>query len=232
MDSKAPSFWMKWRWRLSALFHRYWRKDEFRAEHRLWLAAEGDRLLRLQYPLDPSSTVFDVGGYHGDFTAKMRDLYGCRVHLFEPVGRFQERCAKRFFGDLRVTCHQFGLGDCEEEQEMREDLDASGAYNPASAGKPIERVLVRQFAAVFAELGVSRIDLLKINIEGGEFALLEHLIDSGRIKDVLYLQVQFHDFFPDAVGRRSKIRTLLARTHVEQWNYPFIWESWELRTKH
>ena len=229
MTPRPLSSWRKFRWRLAALYHRHWRKDEFLAQHRLWLAAEGDRTLRLDYPLGPDSVVFDVGGYQGDFAAQMRQRYGCQVHLFEPVARFHRHCVERFAADPAVFCHPFGLGDKEEELEMRDDSDASGAFNPASAGKPVEKVRVRPFSIVFSESGVCRIDLLKVNIEGGEFALLEHLIATGLINDVVHLQVQFHDFFPDAAPRRDRLRQLLGRTHVVQWNFPFIWESWKRR---
>jgi|GEM_PF-1075851 len=229
MIPRPLSSWRKFRWRLAAFYHRYWRKDEFLAQHRLWLAAEGDRTLRVDYPLGTDSVVFDVGGYQGDFAAQMRQRYGCQVHLFEPVARFHRHCVERFAADPAVFCHPFGLGDKEEELEMRDDSDASGAFNPASAGKPFEKVRVRPFSTVFAESGVRRIDLLKVNIEGGEFALLDHLIASGLINDVVHLQVQFHDFFPDAAPRRDRLRQLLGRTHVEQWNFPFIWESWKRR---
>ena len=229
MTPRPLSSWRKFRWRLAAFYHRHWRKDEFLAQHRLWLAAEGDRTLRLDYPLGTDSVVFDVGGYQGDFAAQIRQRYGCQVHLFEPVARFHRHCVERFAADPAVFCHPFGLGDKEEELEMRDDSDASGAFNPASAGKPVEKVRVRPFSTVFAESGVRRIDLLKVNIEGGEFALLDHLIGSGLINDVVHLQVQFHDFFPDAAPRRDRLRQLLGRTHVVQWNFPFIWESWKRR---
>jgi FkbM family methyltransferase len=229
MTQRSLSTWRKLRWKLAALYHRHWRNDEFLAQHRLWLAAEGDRTLRLDYPLGPDSVVFDVGGYQGDFAAQMRQRYGCQVRLFEPVARFHRHCVERFAADPAVICHPFGLGDKEEELEMRDDSDASGAFNPASDGKPVETVRVRPFDIVFTESGVRQIDLLKVNIKGGEFALLECLIASGRINNVINLQVQFHNFFPDAKARRDRLRLLLGRTHVEQWNFPFIWEGWKRR---
>ena len=43
------------------------------------------------------------------------------------------------------------------------------------------------------------IDLLNINIEGSEFAVLERLIETGKLDLIKEIQVQFHDFAPDAV---------------------------------
>ena len=108
MAQQSPSTWRKLRWKLAALYHRHWRNDEFLAEHRLWLAAEGDRRLRLDYALDADSVVFDVGGYKGDFAAQIRARHGCRVHLFEPMARFHRHCSERFAADPFVVCHPFG----------------------------------------------------------------------------------------------------------------------------
>lgn len=226
---RPPGYFKKLRWKLAALYQRHWRKNEFLAQHRLWLAAEGDRKLRLDYDLGPESVVFDVGGYKGDFAAEIRARFGSRVWLFEPVSRLHRQCLTRFKDDPFVVSLPFGLGDQEQELEMYDDADASGAFNPASVGRPVEKVRLRAFADFLAETGLPKVDLLKINIEGGEFPLLEHLIASGLINKVINLQVQFHDFFPDAAARRERLRQLLTRTHVEQWNFPFIWESWKRR---
>jgi hypothetical protein len=82
---------------------------------------------------------------------------------------------------------------------------------------------------VMAEHGIERIDLLKVNIEGGEYELLEHLIATGDIRKVRKLQVQFHDFVPDAIPRRARILQGLAQTHAQHWNFHFVWEEWGLK---
>jgi FkbM family methyltransferase len=223
---RPPGYLKKLRWKLAALYQRYWNKNESLAQHRLWLAAEGDQKLRLDYELGPESVVFDVGGYRGDFAAEVRARFGCRVWLFEPVNCLYSECVKRFAADTTVTCHPFGLGARDEELERSV---VSGACNSASAQKPVEMLRLRATSDVLAGLGGRRIDLLKISIDGGEYDLLEHLVGSGLINEVIHLQVQFHDFIPNATERRERLRQLLTRTHVEQWNFPFIWESWKRR---
>jgi hypothetical protein len=49
------------------------------------------------------------------------------------------------------------------------------------------------------------------------------------IKQINYIQIQFHNFVDGAVENRQLIRAALGRTHREMWNYDFVWESWELR---
>ena len=84
---------------------------------------------------------------------------------------------------------------------------------------------------VFDRLGLERIDLLKVNIEGGEYELLPFLIRSGWIKKIVDLQVQFHTIGAEYVSAREAIRSALSKTHVESWCYWFVWESWTIQRK-
>ena len=73
------------------------------------------------------------------------------------------------------------------------------------------------------------VDLLKINIEGGEYELLEGLIASGNIKCCKHVQVQFHTAGRDWAGRYSEIRAALDRTHRITFDEPFCWQNWDRR---
>ena len=72
--------------------------------------------------------------------------------------------------------------------------------------------------------------MIKVNIEGGEYDLLEFLIDSNYIEIIDNIQVQFHDFIPDAEERMKNIHKKLEKTHFLTWQYPFVWENWQLKS--
>jgi hypothetical protein len=91
-----------------------------------------------------------------------------------------------------------------------------------------ERAELRSIVEVVAELGIDKIDLLKVNIEGGEFDLLPEIVRSGLVRKIRYIQIQFHNFDADAPAARSRIRHDLSATHRQMWNFDFVWESWEL----
>jgi len=216
------------RHRATSWYRRTIQRDPFSVAIHHWFRDHGDETLRLDYPLDRESVVFDLGGYRGDFAADMAGKFGCRVHLFEPVKTFHDACAQRFDNDELVTCHHFGLMGTAGEFRISLEEDGSSIVAERSSA-PGETVRVEAFADVVGSLGVATIDLLKINIEGGEYDVLRHLVDTGLIERVRFIQVQFHDFIPHAVRMRNALRTDLARTHSESWNYPFVWESWERR---
>lgn len=75
------------------------------------------------------------------------------------------------------------------------------------------------------------IDLMKINIEGAEYDLLEHILNrdlAGRINNI---QVQFHNFIENCGERMFAIQKKLGETHQLTYQYLYVWENWEKKTK-
>lgn len=180
---------------------------------RNWLADKGGSTLRVTFDhLEPGSVVLDVGSYQGDWANQMASRYPAKVYAFEPVRALAVKVATRFAGNPKVKVFNFGLGP------------VNGHRDRESGGDPIE---LRSVAEVLAAEGIDRIDLMKLNMAGDEYELLEHLIESGLIKQVKKLQVQFHDTAHDAIHRRELITKKLSATHRRNWNYYFVWEEWE-----
>ena len=78
---------------------------------------------------------------------------------------------------------------------------------------------------------INTVKLMKLNIEGGEYDILEYLIKTGNITRFENLQIQFHDI-PEINGeqRMIKIQNELQKTHELEWAYrPFIHESWKIK---
>lgn len=208
------------------LFRREVLRDPFLLAVKRWFRDDGDNTLRLDYSLNSDSVVWDLGGYHGDFAAQINQRYSCRVFVFEPMPAFHAQCVARFAGKDKIKCLKFGLSDKAGWFDISESADASSFVRGNGVGQQAE---LRPVTTMFDELGVNCVDLLKINIEGGEFEVLPALLHAGLIDRVRYIQVQFHNFVPGASAKRDAIRTTLAKTHVEMWNYPFVWESWALK---
>jgi FkbM family methyltransferase len=192
-----------------------------------WRAAQGDERLRLDYPLTADSIVVDVGGYEGQWASDIHARYGCTVHIFEPIIQFQTYLDWRFQHNSKVIVHPLGLSDRDSEATFRLSADRTGLYKDSGPECQVRLVAAAPF---LSEIGVQSIDLMKINIEGAEYDLIEHLVDTNYIHRIQHLQVQFHDFFPDAQDRLARAREVLAITHEPQYQFKFIWESWKLRT--
>jgi len=181
--------------------------------------------MRYDYPhLDEYSTVWDIGGYKGDFAYNINKKYGCVVQVFEPIEYYYVQLVSRFNNNPDIFINNFALSSDNGTAYMTVHDDRSSLH----MGSRDIPVVTRDIAEFMKdENGGEDIDLMKINIEGEEFNLLTHMIDNKMMYMVNHLQVQFHKFMHEADTRRSIIQDKLVRTHKLNWNYDFIWESWE-----
>lgn len=188
-----------------------------------WYREGCEETLRLDYPLTPESVVFDVGGYRGDFAANMAARYHARVYVFEPVPQFFDFLRQRFAGNPKIRVLNYGLAETDAHGFMVLSDSGSSLYRPGEATAPVH---LRDIARAVQDLEVPRIDLMKVNIEAGEYTLLPRMIEKGIHVLCHDLQIQFHRFYPNAARLREEIRDRLRPTHFLTYEYPFIWENW------
>src|SRR6056297_2813 len=196
---------------------------EFDRSYRGWNAADGDRTLRLDYPLDRADIVFDVGGYQGDWANEIHQRYGCRLHVFEPLPQYYDQITARFQDEPSIEVHRFGLAGQQQPIQLGVLDDATSQFKAASETVACELRAISEF---MAEREIDRVALLKLNIEGGEYELLEHLLESGAIHRFDNIQVQFHWFVPGAHQRMERIHRQLQASHRTTYQYRFVWENW------
>lgn len=202
------------------------KKDARTVSHHNWIADQGDKKHRLQYDLDENSTVFDVGGFEGQWAQDIYNRYKCNIYIFEPVPQYIKLMAKRFKKNRAIKINQFGLSDKSTSENLSMTGDTSSVFNQSNANIKAKFVDIVEF---MKDHKISKIDLLKLNIEGGEYAVLERLIESGLIKNITDVQVQFHDFIPNAKARMSKIQQELMKTHQITYQYYLVWENWHIK---
>ncbi|HNT36303.1 MAG TPA: FkbM family methyltransferase, partial [bacterium] len=198
--------------------------DPHQESLRLWFEQKGDKTHRVQYDLREDSVVFDLGGYEGAWASDIFSRYVCTIYVFEPVAQFVAEIRRRFARNPKIGVYDFGLSDRDQEASLSISSSSSSLFK--SGGK-VERIRLRQASAFMKEKGISHVDLMKINIEGGEYDLLEHLLDVGFIEHITNLQIQFHDFVPQSRQRMEVIQRRLSETHELTYRFPFIWENWQ-----
>ncbi len=166
----------------------------FPTEHELmvrkWREDGGDYKFRFSYELDEVSLVLDLGGYEGQWASDLFSRYPCRLMVFEPVRRFADQIEHRFRRNKYIQVMNFGLGGRSRTETIHVSADGSSVFGASSETEEIRIVDVQEW---LAKEQISRVSLLKINIEGGEYELLERLIETRLIEGVDNIQVQFHD---------------------------------------
>ena len=193
----------------------------------IWNLKNGDDNLSLNYPLNDKSIVFDVGSYKGAFTQKIYNNFTCFVFSFEPHEKYFNLMSQKFANEKKVKLYNFGLLDQDEIVKFSNIDGASSIYNREEGSLELE-VIMKSFTNFVFDNSIKKIDLLYMNIEGSEFRLLNEIINSGYIKNINHLQVQFHNFVDGSKKMRKKIRKELKKTHNCVFNFPFIWERWDL----
>jgi FkbM family methyltransferase len=185
--------------------------------------------MRFDYDLSDSSLVVDLGGYEGQWCSDIYARYRCRVVVFEPVRTFAEQIERRFARNPAIEVRAFGLAAHTRKETISLGADGSSMFRMSRSGhvEQIELVDVNQW---FADERIGEVDLMKINTEGGEYELLERMIDVGLIGRVRNIQVQFHRLDAASEPRMRRIQERLSVTHVPTYQYTFVWENWARKT--
>lgn len=180
-----------------------------------WYKSNGDDTLRIDYPLNEYSIVWDVGGYKGEWAKKIYEKYNCTVILFEPI--YYEGLKDKLPG---IYINNFGLGGYTRTVNVDKKNDATSIFNEGS-----EKMVIKDVQ----DMSIYFVNLIKINIEGMEYELLNRLIELDLIQYFDNIQVQFHRFVPNADNLRLKITEVLKQTHIQTWCYDWVWENWKLK---
>lgn len=168
--------------------------------------------LRYEYDLKPDDLVIDIGAYRGEWATEIVQRYGCKIICVEPgpwiVGFPHGEVINKAASDHDGTVKFGGAYYYSSEHE-----DPTHEYECFNINSLLE---------VLPEIA-----LVKINTEGAEYRLLNHVIDAKLHKRIKDLQVQFHQIedepFEEMYGA---IASKLRETHYQTFYYPFCWENW------
>lgn len=186
----------------------------------------GDTTVRLNYDLNENSIVFDLGFYMGDFTEKIINKYDCFVYGYEPIQKYYDASLHKFQNNPKIKIFNYGLGNCTETVKIIDSADSSSIYQEVL--DDFEVVNIIDIGNEISNLKIKKIDLMKINIEGSEYTLLDRMIKSGIIGIIDNLQIQFHKEHETEITR-DYIQSHLKNTHNLTYNYTYVWENWKLK---
>lgn len=147
------------------------------------------------------STAVDVGANHGDWTQAVLDLYpDARCDLFDPVPQLILSLEKRFREKNNVRIYACGLSDSSRSMVIYYDEnhdDMSTIYPNAPLYKVDKRTEVPIFLTrgdCFFQDNSTVIDIMKIDVEGHELAVLEGFektIESRRVRVIQFEHNRF-----------------------------------------
>ncbi|MCZ6690939.1 MAG: FkbM family methyltransferase [Planctomycetota bacterium] len=134
--------------------------------------------------LSARSVVYSFGvGSNISFDRSLIDTFGLSVFAFDPTDESAKYVASHPIGS-NYSFRQVGLSAADGTIQLRTIKRASRFYRPATVLEikdreaPAVEVPARSLKSIMAELGHEFIDILKMDIEGGELAVIEDLARS------------------------------------------------------
>jgi FkbM family methyltransferase len=136
------------------------------------------------------SVVVDLGANMGAFSSQMARKYGCTCFAVEP----NPECFELLHKYEGVRPLNVAIADREGEMRfyVAANSEASSFVRTSADDREIV-VRTMRLDALAWHHGLSRIDLLKIDIEGAEIALLGSLPDAF-FQNIGQIAIEFHDF--------------------------------------
>lgn len=136
--------------------------------------------------LDPSArdgVCYSAGvGEDASFDCTLIERTGCTVHAFDPVPRAAQYVARAVAGQPKFVFHAVGLWSTDtevtffspERQHWVSHSAVDFRHTPAAFKAP-----VRSVPSLMRELGHERLSVLKLSVEGAQFAVLEPVLAAG-----------------------------------------------------
>jgi FkbM family methyltransferase len=189
------------------ILRNFYRRLRFRSLHRPTVEVQYE-VLGTDYggwPVIPAlvsegSLIYSFGtGEDVSFDLAMIERFGAHVHAFDPTPKAQEWIAGQ---DLpaKFQFHAFGVGPRDETMAFFPPADETHvSYSNAPAADQTRAPVqcdVRRVKTVMSSLGHEHVDVLKMDVEGFEYAVIADMMASG-VRPTLVL-VEFHHGMYDA----------------------------------
>ncbi|XP_021357858.1 uncharacterized protein LOC110453294 [Mizuhopecten yessoensis] len=181
--------------------------------------------------LNKSSFVIEAGGHNGLDVQELNSRYQPGTYVvLEPVKKFFHVLTKKFVSSPNVVVYNFGIDVSDGVFYMNdENNDAASIFDKEQNKNNTESRIVN--ATIFFEkMSVRKndVDLITLNCEGCEYAVLDLLLSTDYIRHFRNIQFQPHNTqgICYSVQRYCWYQELLRKTHRLTFQYKFIWESW------
>jgi len=168
-------------------------------------------------PITRDSIIYSFGvGSNIAWDLAMIERFGVTVHAFDPTPRARE-WLRTFVRPPQFVFHEYGVGKFDGEIAFYPPRRRT-SYNFSPIDRGYQRDAddvalgpVKRLSTIMRELRHDHIDILKMDIEGGEYEVIEDLLQSDI--EVGQVLVEFHHNFRGVPITRTTeaIRALNAR---------------------
>ena len=144
--------------------------------------------------MDNLNTVIDVGANVGMFSNYISMRGAKLIHAIEPTNKAFQELKKQFYYYNGVVCHKIGLDTADGQKTLftnNENSTISSFLHKTSDDINEEVVDMYTIPTFYRNNGIEKIDLVKMDIEGMEYDILNSLSDEDLLRSERYL-VEYH----------------------------------------
>jgi FkbM family methyltransferase len=141
--------------------------------------------------------IFDIGSSHAGWSWRLSSLFpGAAFHLFEPLFDHKPNYHKDWIRDFlespNVRVHSIALGDNDGWTSLGSDDSGYSASTlvsePSKHFPEVFKVPIRRLDSYVKELGLPKVQLLKVDVQGAELAVLDGA--GSLLEDVRLIQIE------------------------------------------
>lgn len=179
----------------------------------------------LRDSLHRDSVILSCGiGEDASFDLGLIEKYGCTVHGFDPTPK-SVAWVRSTIREPRFALHEVAVaaedGTIRLFLPKRTDWVSASLRHGAHTSNDYVDVAARRVATLATELGVRRVDVLKMDVEGAEYSVLADLLgDPAGIRPD-QLALEFHHFYREFGVAATRQAVRLLREH----GYRLCWVS-------
>lgn len=178
--------------------------------------------LKYEFDLTPESICIDAGSHEGNWSHAIWEKYGCKIIALEPIPRYIHETFLRLENTGAIII-PLALGRHNTVSAFRVHGALTGEFADGQ-----EQIVGVISAGNLLNHIKGQIAVLKLNIEGGEYDVLEHLLAQDMMGRIDNLIVQPHTCVPDFEARWKAIDEGLRRTHELTFFEPWCWSGYSL----
>jgi FkbM family methyltransferase len=158
--------------------------------------------------INSDSVILDLGANLGRFSHSMIKRFGCRCYAVEASPDIYDRI------EPNNLLHTFNFAVCNTNGIVRFNIseNSEGSSIIYSNGvRFIRHIEIRgkHLEGFVNEIGLSRIDLLKFDIEGAEIKVIDSCSDDFFKNKVSQMTIEFHDFCD--ITKTQEIKRIFSR---------------------
>jgi FkbM family methyltransferase len=144
--------------------------------------------------LDENSIVYSFGlGEDATFDIGLSEMYGCDVYIFDPTPRSRIFYEQNIKDNNKLKYYELGLWDKDTEVRFYEPTDKTHVSHSIGNLQNTEQFFtgkVKRLKTIMEMLGHTKIDMLKLDIEGAEYEVIPDMAISMILPGII--GVEFH----------------------------------------